>query len=182
MARTYVDLTSGIMQGVHNTQLIEKEIEVISKEIKKLLAQQTTGKALTTTSSFFVRLNGVIATLQGLATKEHLNDPEFKKKSKNYKTDLVNDVKTAQRALKKSKIDLLTLDNNHTIKTALMEGYIIVNLLREAIIGKHIDYKVLAIGKGTEGKPVLFEAHPTMAEVLSASNYDNLLLKVNSIY
>lgn len=179
MAKTYVDLTSGIMQGVHNTQFIEKEIGVISKEINKLLAQKTTEKTLTTTSSFFVRLNGVIATLQGLATKEYLKDPDFKKKSKNYKPDLVNDVKTAQRALKKSKIDLLTLDNNHTIKTALMEGYIIVNLLREAIIEKHIDYKVLTIGKGTEGKPVLFEAHPTMAEVLSASNYDNLLLKVN---
>jgi hypothetical protein len=64
---TYNDLIQGILQDVSSSTLIKEEINTISKEVKNLLSHETKGVAFRQNSSFFVRLNGVIAMLEGMS-------------------------------------------------------------------------------------------------------------------
>ena len=59
-----------------------------------------------------------------------------------------------------------------------MEGYTIVTLLREKIIGEKIDYKIMATGVDGSGQEVLLESNPTLAEVLMASKLDPTSMSV----
>lgn len=186
---TYNDLIQGILQDVSSSALIKEEINTISKEVKSLLSHETKAVAFRQSSSFFVRLNGVIAMLEGMSQKytidqgrRYFSGKGFKdKKHDEIDAEKVSEyVAKAKQALEDAKVDLELLQDNNQLKAALMEGYIIVTQLREQLL-ETIDYKVLAVGRGADGSPVLFESHPTLQELLSAANFDgsSFTLRVN---
>lgn len=122
-----------------------------------------------------------LAARQTVRTKKNLLASLEKSKPEGYVESLVEakeSLKLAQQALDEVKSQVRENASRQDIRWAIMEGYTIVTLLREKIVGEKIDYKIMTTGVDGSGQEVLLEAQPTLAEVLMASKLDPTSMSV----
>ena len=122
-----------------------------------------------------------LAARQTVKTKKNLLASLNKNPPDNYVETLQeakDSLKIAQDALDEIKQQVRENASRQDIRWAIMEGYTIVTLLREKIIGEKIDYKIMATGVDGSGQEVLLESNPTLAEVLMASKLDPTSMSV----
>lgn len=122
-----------------------------------------------------------LAARQTVKTKKNLLASLNKNPPDNYVETLQeakDSLKIAQDALEEVKQQVKENASRQDIRWAIMEGYTIVTLLREKIVGEKIDYKIMATGVDGSGQEVLLESNPSLAEVLMASKLDPTSMSV----
>ena len=171
-----------LIEGQIDAKNIQKEIDIINKEIEKAIEKNSSGQSILKTDSLIKRMNACIQVLskarqelikkEALKTKKELLQTLPEDSTELAKKQAKKDFLQAQKELEKARSSLIKEYNRKQIKLAIMEGYIIVTQLREQIIGDAIDYKIMSAGLDGD-QVVLFESQPTLAEVLSSSSFDS---------
>ena len=158
---------------------LQSEINTINKEIESLLS----GKEVSITDSKIIKRINVCIRILTEASKVLKAQENFKRKQQQYKESLdkkndktlqkkiTQDFQKAGKALDKIKQSVSKKYNRKEIRLAIAEGYIIVTQIREQL-NETIDYKIMSVGYDGE-KAVLFESQPTLAQVLSATQFDS---------
>lgn len=169
------------MEGKINELNVQTEIDTIQEEIKLALAQSASGKSILKTS-LLKRMNACIKVLEkaylelskknALKVKKNLLNSLPSDSSKQAKIEAKRAVNQAQKELDRAKSQVSKQYSRREIRLAIMEGYIIITQLREYITEEVIDYKIMSAGQDGD-QTVLFESHPTLAQVLSSTSLDS---------
>lgn len=170
-----------LLAGQINELNIQNEINVINSEIHTMLQQSAAGQPLFNTA-LLQRINACIQVLElayqelskknALKTKKNLLNSLPATSSDQAKAEAKQAFADAQRELDFIKSQVSGQYSRREIRLAIMEGYIIVTQLREQVTGEVIDYKIMSAGQEGD-KTVLFEAKPTLAQVLSKAHLDS---------
>lgn len=165
-----------LQEEIANMRL-EDEIEIIKTEITTLFSQGT--QEMREDSALIARMDACIKVLehaaQNLKYRRALKTVSENLKKANTGTEARNEtdriLANARKTIDTATNDIKKQANRIELKMALIEGYIIVNKLREYFY-EPIEYKIISIGQAS-GTNVLLEANPTMAELLSNVQLEN---------